>query len=85
MIYFILGLYVFCFLIAVFKIMLDNQTMNRNSSLEENNTKFLKANLNNKFQTNHNLHFILSMTLMGAWILPWIMISQSNKNNRAKT
>jgi Mg2+/citrate symporter len=37
-----------------------------------------------KYKTSHVLHLLLSLFMLGFWIIPWIMIAQSNASNRRK-
>jgi hypothetical protein len=43
------------------------------------------ARLNSKvdgYRTSHALHALLSLFMLGFWVIPWILIAQSNASQR---
>jgi formate hydrogenlyase subunit 3/multisubunit Na+/H+ antiporter MnhD subunit len=37
-----------------------------------------------KYDTSHVLHFLLSVICLGMWIIPWVLIAQSNASQKRK-
>jgi preprotein translocase subunit YajC len=35
-----------------------------------------------KYKTSHVLHLLLTIFMLGFWIIPWLLISQSNRSKR---
>lgn len=51
--------------------------------LEEKKLVLAKLQLKmDQFKTNHILHLLLSIFMVGLWIIPWFFIAQSNSTKR---
>lgn len=38
----------------------------------------------NEYKTSHVLHLLLSIFMLGLWIIPWFLIAQSNASRRSQ-
>lgn len=38
----------------------------------------------NDYKTSHVLHLLLSVFMLGLWVIPWFLIAQSNASKRSQ-
>lgn len=57
----------------------------RKLPVEERKFQLLKLQgKSTKYKTNHILHLLLTLFMLGLWIIPWFFIAQSNSAKRSE-